>query len=136
MSDIILHRVASTADYTAGVVIIGGKPICVSLELPWLDNQRNISCIPAGKYRVDTQHESPSKGECWLIEDVPNRDHCLFHTANRTRELKGCVAPGMKYGELKSEFAVLQSRAAMVTMNFAVKERFNNLLVIDGFAIV
>jgi len=23
---------------------------CYSLELPWKDNQQNISCIPAGKY--------------------------------------------------------------------------------------
>ena len=64
-----------------------------TLENPWRDNQRNISCIPTGTYRV-TPHESPSKGLCFLLHDVPNRDHVLVHVGNYTKDTEGCILVG------------------------------------------
>lgn len=107
-----LHRVASTPDYTAGVVLVNGEPICLSLELPWRDNQPCISCIPAGKYVIDLQHQSPKFGKCWEVMGVEGRTHILFHVANRCRELLGCIAVGKSFGHIEGEFAVLNSRLA------------------------
>jgi hypothetical protein len=54
---------------------------CVTLEPPWYDNRRNVSCIPAGKYRC-SRLESPSKGSRYQVLNVPGRDAILFHTGN------------------------------------------------------
>lgn len=114
MIDIHLARFASNADYTAGAVMVRGTPFCVAIELPWRDNQRGVSCIPAGDYTIYTRHTSPGFGKnVWLVMDVPGRSDILWHAANRAAELKGCIAPGTTFGALKGEFAVMQSRDAL-----------------------
>lgn len=56
-----------------------------SLELPWLDNERSISCIPAGTYDCERiQH--PKYGHCWLVKNVPSRTGILIHTGNYASE--------------------------------------------------
>ena len=37
---------------TNGELGSGGKRICFTIELPWLHNQHNISCIPEGRYEL------------------------------------------------------------------------------------
>lgn len=66
---------------------------CFTLELPWKFNKQNESCIPSGYYIV-SKHESPTHGECLLVEGVPNRTWILFHAGNYTRDTKGCILPG------------------------------------------
>ena len=66
---------------------------CHSLELPWINNQRNISCIPTGTYQV-VKRRSPKYGTHFHILDVPNRDLILIHEANHVHELRGCIAVG------------------------------------------
>jgi hypothetical protein len=56
-----------------------------SLELPWLNNERKVSCIPAGTYDCERiQH--PKYGHCWLVKDVPGRDGILLHIGNFASE--------------------------------------------------
>ena len=64
-----------------------------SLELPWKNNQQNISCIPAGDYE-GILHISPTFGPCIWIKDVPNRSEILIHAANFFYDLRGCIAIG------------------------------------------
>ena len=66
---------------------------CFTLELPWLDNQKNISCIPAGTY-AGSLHDSPANGDVIAISNVKGRTHIQIHSANYTGQLKGCVAAG------------------------------------------
>lgn len=78
-------------DYKANPKVIFNKlflpnnghfPNIYGIERPWLNNQRNISCIPAGIYNC-IPHISPSKGKTWLVDNVPNRDNILFaHSGN------------------------------------------------------
>ena len=75
---------------------------CVTLELPWKENQRNISCIPPGGYSAH-KHRSPKFGACIKIKDVKDRDHILIHPANYTSELRGCVAVGRKHVDLNND---------------------------------
>lgn len=67
---------------------------CFTLELPDLDNQKNISCIPEGSYSAKKRF-SPSKQE-WVVEyiDVPNRTYIQIHKGNFTSQLLGCQAVG------------------------------------------
>lgn len=66
---------------------------CYTLELPWKDNQRRVSCIPEGKYKA-VKHRSPKFGNSVWIKDVPNRSEILIHPANYVRQLLGCIAVG------------------------------------------
>jgi hypothetical protein len=65
-----------------------------SLELPWLNNQKNISCIPEGLY-TGVLHRSPKFGLCIWIKDVPGRSEILIHIGNFNRDILGCVVIGM-----------------------------------------
>ena len=66
---------------------------CYTLELPWKDNQRRVSCIPEGEYKA-IKHHSPKFGNSVWIQDVPNRSEILIHPANYVRQLLGCIAVG------------------------------------------
>jgi hypothetical protein len=69
-----------------------------TLELPWLDNEKNISCIPEGIYNYHFR-VSPSNGDVLELENVKDRKYIQIHIANYTRDILGCVAvgDGIKY---------------------------------------
>lgn len=94
-------------DATLGELIIGSKTL-VTVERPWAENKPNISCIPEGLYNVE-RVKSPKFGDVWEVKDVTGRTHILFHSANRAKELQGCIAPGLTLNGL----AVQGSRDAM-----------------------
>ncbi|MDP9955172.1 hypothetical protein J2X97_000809 [Epilithonimonas hungarica] len=94
---------------TNGILSFDGHKICKTIELPWRDNQRKISCIPEGTYRLKKRFSPKFK---WHLEvmNVQNRDLILFHPANNAlKELNGCIAPVM---ELSGEGKGLRSRVA------------------------
>ena len=66
---------------------------CFTLELPWKDNEQNISCIPEGEYKA-VKFLSPSKGEVMLLQHVPNRTYIEIHAGNYTRQILGCILVG------------------------------------------
>ncbi len=83
-------------EWTHGLLMINDVIICHTLELPWSDNQRNVSCIPEGIYQI-TVRDSRRFRRHLLINDVPDRDYILVHPANNARtELRGCIAPVMQ----------------------------------------
>ena len=67
--------------------------LCHTIELPWRNNQRNISCIPEGKYEVIPRFSKKFKHHL-ILKNVANRSFILFHPANDAqRDLAGCIAP-------------------------------------------
>ena len=78
---------------TNGTVYNGEKSICHTIELPWKENQKRISCIPEGRYEIVKRYSAKFKWHFILI-NVPNRAYILIHPANDAlKELKGCIAP-------------------------------------------
>jgi len=84
---------------------------CSTLELPWLDNARQISCIPAGRYRV-IKFKSPTKGHCFSILDVPGRTNVLIHIGNYagshnpksgTPDTLGCILIGSGFSYVDAD---------------------------------
>jgi hypothetical protein len=66
--------------------------VCNTIELPWLQNQRNISCIPEGRYELRKRFIKKF-GLHLLVVDVPDRSWILIHPANDAKtQLKGCIA--------------------------------------------
>ena len=88
--------------------------LCKILELPWKNNERRVSCIPEGEYRV-IAHKSRKFGHCFWVRDVPGRSEILIHPANYTRQLLGCLAPGLDFGDIDGDgvIDVKSSRKAM-----------------------
>jgi hypothetical protein len=66
---------------------------CLTLELPWEDNKRSISCIPEGEYQAGV-YNSPKHGEVVLLEGVPDRTFIEIHAGNYTRQIEGCILVG------------------------------------------
>ena len=78
---------------TNGVLLIQGKRIGYTIELPWKNNQRRVSCIPEGRYRIRKRYTTRFGWHC-LIENVSYRDGILIHAFNDAlAESKGCIAP-------------------------------------------
>lgn len=104
-----LKRVADTEIGTFGVLIDSGVPFAVTLENPWQNNLRFVSCIPEGTYRCK-RVDSPNFGDTFKIMDVPDREDILFHWGNTDEDTLGCVLVGEEFGKLYGQGAILRSK--------------------------
>lgn len=117
MSKIVnLTRLRRSDQGTLGLVLYEDFK-CYSLELPWRDNMRNLSCIPAKNYPVEIRL-SPKYGNVYWVKEVQNRTWILIHSGNWAGDVKkgyrthvnGCILLGQHYGTLDNQIAVLNSR--------------------------
>jgi len=108
MKTFILKRVATNEDGMFGVLQEGDTPFALTVERKWLDNQKNISCIPEGQY-VCERVTSPKFGNTFEVTDVENRNHILFHKGNIMDDSHGCIIVGEQFESLNSKTAVLAS---------------------------
>jgi hypothetical protein len=96
---------------TNGEIRLDNGRISFCIELPWKNNQRNVSCIPEGVYRLKKHTRSSGYRKSILVEGVQGRSGILFHPANYAlKELRGCIAP---VSELDSPGIGWSSRKAM-----------------------
>ena len=95
---------------------------CFSLELPWRDNQPNISCLPTGVYFVRWTYSNHFRRFMYAIEEqIPNRGGFRIHSGNfagdKAKGLRsdslGCPLLGYQMGRLDKQRAVLVSRPAV-----------------------
>jgi len=78
---------------TNGELLYNSRRVCYTIELPWKENKRQVSCIPEGKYKL-TLRWSLRFGWHLLVNDVPGRTYILVHAYNNAlKESKGCIAP-------------------------------------------
>ena len=97
MKTLTLSRAISNDKGTVGLLSHEGVPFLVTLELPYKDNQRDISCIPAGGYTCEW-HNSFKFGECYRLLDVKDRNEILIHAGNETKDTHGCILVGRGFG--------------------------------------
>ena len=77
---------------TNGELLLNGERVCYTIELPWKNNEHQISCIPEGKYELKKRW-TERFGRHFILQDVPNRSYILIHAANDAlKEIKGCIA--------------------------------------------
>jgi hypothetical protein len=91
MSTIIINS-AIARDCTIGILQCGDFR-CFTLELPWLRNASNVSCIPSGSYEYE-KRLSPTLGWVIHIKDVEGRTWIYIHAGNFTHQIQGCVLVG------------------------------------------
>ena len=104
-------------DGTNGKLECEGKLICNTIELPWKENEKRVSCIPEGEYFLRKRY---SRKFAWHLElvAVKNRSLILMHPANNAlQELNGCIAPVTK---LSGPGLGLQSRKAFAKLKSLV----------------
>ena len=76
-----------------------------SMELPWEDNERNISCVPAGMYKLVFEYSDRFKKKLWELKGVIDRSECKIHAANYARQLNGCISPGREHLDIDGDGA-------------------------------
>ena len=119
--NLLIIRDTFTENSTIGELFINGERFCDTLENPWLNNQRNISCIPEGQYKVRLRlpRESATRDYLHLlVQDVPNRDYILFHIGNTAKDTSGCILVGQG-----SEQDVVYN--SQLSMDLVIKEILN-----------
>ncbi len=113
MKQLRLVRVTEHNGATLGVLCVDGSPEFVTLEDAWRFNEKQISCIPVGRYRVKPV-KSPRFGLTYQIMDVPERSHILFHAGNTHKDTNGCVLLGLQFGHSGTDNAILASKSAFL----------------------
>ena len=99
---------------TNGEILFNGSRICSSIELPWKNNEHQVSCIPEGRYELKKRYTA-ERGEHLILVNVPGRQLILIHAANDAKkELQGCIAP---VSILIAEGKGSQSRIALAKVN-------------------
>ena len=95
--NLLIIRDTFTEESTIGELFLNGERMCDTLENPYINNERNISCIPEGEYKVRLRvaRESASRNYLHLlVQDVPDRDWILFHRGNSAKDTSGCILVG------------------------------------------
>ncbi len=104
----------------------------VTMELPDKANKKNISRIPAGKYKVK-KRTSKKFGHHFHVLDVPGRDYILMHPGNYYKQTHGCILLGQRFADINNdrELDVVMSRPT-VNRLLAVAPNTFELTIIDG----
>ena len=90
--ELVLQR-AYFKEGTNGTLFSSDNFLCYTIELPWLNNKRNVSCIPEGAYEVIPRFSKRFQHHL-ILKNVKGRSYILFHPANNAlKDLQGCIAP-------------------------------------------
>lgn len=95
-----------------------------SLELPWRDNQRDVSCITAGIYPMEvvkTRRPIGGRSHLYLIKNVPERTGILAHAGTWAGDTSkgyrssvlGCLLIGYRAGVYQQQRAIFDTRRAI-----------------------
>lgn len=104
---LLLKRLDGNEKQTIGKLYALGEYDAVkkeyfSLELPWLDNATNISCIPLGEYKVTKRWSNKFKHH-FHVQDVEGRSYILIHAGNFYTDIEGCILVGMDLKDLDKD---------------------------------
>lgn len=123
MKEARLRRFAYLKQAVVGRLTVGPFS-CWTLERPWENNVRMISCIPDGTYVCEPFSGKKFK-DVIEVTGVPNRSYILFHAANYPEELEGCIAPGLHHAINEDHARVWESLPALEQLKSAAGQSFS-----------
>ena len=132
--EVTLQRTLLSKYGVRGVMYYQNKRIAHTLENPWIDNQRIISCIPTGKYEV--KNDNTGRFKWWRICDVPGRGLIEFHEGNDISHTKGCILVGNTISEhnntlyIKNSLDTLKYLKKILPNNFTLNIEEQNSKII------
>ncbi len=117
---VIINRITEGEKQTESVLsVINEKEEtifqCYTLELPWLNNQRRVSCIPKGEYNVEKRQSTKYKHHFHVL-DVPGRSYILIHRGNYNWHTKGCILVGRTLTDINGD-GLRDVTSSVATMN-------------------
>ncbi len=124
----MLHR-AYFEEGTNGALFNSGRFLCHTIELPWNDNKRNISCIPEGVYEVEPRFSKRFKHHL-ILKAVKDRSFILFHPANDAlKELQGCIAPVTYLSGIGKGVYSRDAMQKLLSLVYQAKDRKETILL-------
>lgn len=142
----ILHERVYLKDRTLGSWISGnGGAICKTLELPWKENKRSVSCIPEGEYLVtysgpvlqdnpateedESGGRNPRPYAHYIIHNVPGRSGILVHVGTDVNHSLGCQLVGGRHVDFNTAQPKLaESRSKLKWMTDNLPKTFRLLV--------
>lgn len=113
----------------------GATYACDTLELPWLQNKPNISCIPAGTYQVKWVFKIGKFGWVYEVQSVPGRSGILFHSGNyaagKAVDSEGCLLLGKGFSDINHDGYqdIINSRITRDSFNRFMNKKTFTLVV-------
>jgi hypothetical protein len=101
MIEATLYRESDDGKQTIGTLVIQGVEL-KTLELPWRDNKKQVSCIPSGIY-ICKPRTSEKYGRHFHALDVPNRTFILIHAGNYHTHTLGCILVGLSRVDINAD---------------------------------
>jgi hypothetical protein len=87
--------------------------VLFTVELPWLENKNNISCISVGKYICKWTKSPRLKKYTYEITKVSKRSGIRIHAGNFPKQILGCVGLGLKRGTMDGQQGIFSSQTAI-----------------------
>ena len=136
MSRIEIRRTFQSERVTLGTLIAPRMPwpLC-TIELPWVNNQVNVSRIPPGTYRWSKQHSPSMEREVIRLDDTETRPRTaiLIHVGNYASNFEGCIGVGHGYGDFKEKGRGVVSSGAAFDELMASLSRTGKITIFDNF---
>ncbi len=110
---------------TPGKLVTAAGYVCDTLELPWRNNERGLSCIIADSYSGWLWQSPTMKRTVVRLENKHGRQDCLIHSGNFAGDtlldidgdghggdlvtnVHGCTLVGHGYGEIQNKQGEMQ----------------------------
>jgi hypothetical protein len=137
--ELILQREASEDDGTYGTLRLPDGTTLNTLELPWMNNDPQKSCIPPGSYKCK-KRPSEHFGAAYEVQGVQGRSAILIHAGNAAGSVdkgmkadsKGCILLGMDRGRQGNQKVITASKAAMKLFYDKMQDQDFTLVIRPG----
>lgn len=87
---LVLERQINYENAIKGEILVKNKTF-ETIELPYKDNQRNISSIPTGVYTWQKIKRTSNGKDAIYIRDVKARSGILIHYGTKPSHSEGCI---------------------------------------------
>lgn len=139
----IIKRIRTGDDGTFGTLLIkeGNRELTLcTAELPWKNNQRNVSCIPIGTYTAKLTTSARFGVDLYEIKPVYGRSGIRIHFGNfagdttkgKRSDVEGCILVGMRHGNISGQRAVTESRTALAALHKFTGGKDFTLTILDS----
>ena len=84
-----IDRIYEGEECTVGKMYVNGAPVSMTMEHPYRNNQKDISCVKPGSYKCFIR----KKPKGWRVElqDVPDRTFVQIHKGRDLSDSTGCI---------------------------------------------
>lgn len=121
MGFIIRRLTFNSQSPTYGALFNDVTPICLTFELPYKDNEHDISCVLQGTYPIIPN----TSDKPWRLCNVPNRTAIDMHAGNTIADSLGCILLGFQF----SPNCILHSVDAVNYCKKILPEKFDLTIV-------